>query len=168
MKLDQLAKLELFYKELGINLKEPLDFKSRFRMQKESFIVNEIGKLQIFDLISMENDYSWYIRGVYSQNIANAYYSIMLNRHVLDTIDIKSLNGEFVQTLKKVKEFFNKFKQQFKVKKGFGKFDDLLELYSSIIYFQNYQKLDNYNEIWKTIKLFPTLQHHYDYNAIFF
>jgi hypothetical protein len=38
------------------------------------------------------------------------------------------------------------------VKKGFGKFDDLLELYSSIIYFQNYQKLDNYNEIWKTIK----------------
>ena len=169
MRLNQLAKLKFFYEKLGISLNEPLIFESRFRMQKESFIVNELGRLNIFDIIDSENDYSWYIRGVYSQNIAQAYYSIVLNKSIISTIDVEPLDKTFVMNTQQIKIFLDRFQKSFKVEENLPKFDDLIELYSSMIYFKNYKNFLGYNDIWKEIiKEKPHLSRYVEESRVIF
>ena len=139
MNLINLAKLKNFFENVGgdISLDDSIsDFNLRLILQKSGFILNEEHTINLFNLLGTnKNDFSWYIRGVYSKSLADAYYEIDTNKDILNHI-IKNRSKEIEDNnidLKKGKKLINFLKTKFKIK-DMNRFKDILELYSSIIF----------------------------------
>ena len=146
MSFSLFSDVRFLIEKIGVDTKGVLDFNKKFEIQKKLFILNELNIFNIFKFIGQKYDYLWYIRGVFSYNIADIYYTIDAHKLILKNMNTSIKTEEINKSVK----FFSDFKKKFNIKTT-ERLHDLIELYSSVLYFKNRKNILDFNILWKTI-----------------
>ncbi|MFH1181689.1 MAG: hypothetical protein V1702_01905 [Candidatus Woesearchaeota archaeon] len=131
-------------------------FDRRKEIQKLNFLLEEFNNFSIFNLIKEQPDYIWYLEGVYSQTVANTYYSIVNNENLIySEIKTNSVNlnlNELDNQIKDSKQLLAEIKSTFDIT-GRKKLLDILELLSSIMYLKKYRSMTDKEKLKEFLSL---------------